>query len=163
MTKYISTKTYRQIGPVAYRQWRADSHCNLIHGYALSFHFEFECDTLDARNWCMDFGGLRPLKEFLEDKFDHTLLVATDDPQYKELVRLGELGLAKITEVEKTGCEGIADFLYKYINGIFLPDLYGHGEAERVWCCKVEVRETDSNMAMRVGHREDGEDLFADF
>ncbi len=51
MAKYISTKTYKQIGPVAYRQWRADSHCNLIHGYALSFHFEFECDTLDARNW----------------------------------------------------------------------------------------------------------------
>ena len=81
MTKYISTKTYRQIGPVAYRQWRADSHCRLIHGYALSFHFEFECDTLDARNWCMDFGGLKPLKALLEDWFDHTLLVAEDDPQ----------------------------------------------------------------------------------
>jgi len=27
--KYISTKTYRQIAPCAYRQWRADSHCNL--------------------------------------------------------------------------------------------------------------------------------------
>ena len=69
MAKYLSTKTYRQIGPVAYRQWRADSHCNLIHGYALSFHFEFECDTLDARNWCMDFGGLKDLKFKLEDWF----------------------------------------------------------------------------------------------
>ncbi len=57
--KYISTKTYNQIAPVAYRQWKADSHCNNIHGYALSFHFEFESDTLDARNWVMDFGGLR--------------------------------------------------------------------------------------------------------
>ena len=46
MAKYISTKTYKHLGPVAYRQWRADSHCNLIHGYALSFHFEFEADTL---------------------------------------------------------------------------------------------------------------------
>ena len=158
--KYISTKTYKQLGPVAYRQWRADSHCNLIHGYALSFHFEFECDTLDARNWCMDFGGLKPLKQFLEDKFDHTLLVAENDPHRDALLNLGKLGIAKITEVEKTGCEGIADFLYRYVNGIFLPDLYGKGEAERVWCCKVEVRETDSNMAMRVGHREDNEDLF---
>jgi hypothetical protein len=61
MTKYISTKTYKQLGPVAYRQWRADSHCNLIHGYAMSFHFEFEADTLDARNWVTDFGGLKPL------------------------------------------------------------------------------------------------------
>jgi 6-pyruvoyltetrahydropterin/6-carboxytetrahydropterin synthase len=156
MAKYISTKTYNQIGPVAYRQWKADSHCNLIHGYALSFHFEFECDTLDARNWCLDFGGLKPLKGLLEDWFDHTLLVAQDDPMREHLLNLGKLKLAKITEVEKTGCEGIADFLYEYINTIFLPN---YGEKDRVWCSKVEVRETDANMAMRVGHREDNEYL----
>jgi 6-pyruvoyltetrahydropterin/6-carboxytetrahydropterin synthase len=155
MAKYISTKTYRHLGPVAYRQWRADSHCNLIHGYALSFHFEFECDTLDARNWCVDFGGLKDLKYNLEDWFDHTLLVALDDPERETLLDLGRKGIAKITEVEKTGCEGIADFLYEYINTILLPS-WG-SEAKRVWCCKVEVRETDSNMAMRVGHREDNE------
>ena len=154
MAKYVSTKTYNQIGPVAYRQWKADSHCNLIHGYALSFYFEFESDTLDARNWVIDFGGLKPLKGLLEDWFDHTLLVAADDPAKEELVRLGTLGLAKITEVERTGCEGIAEFLYEYINTIFLVD---YGESERVWCSKVQVRETDSNMAMKVGHREDNE------
>ena len=154
MAKYVSTKTYNHLGPVAYRQWRADSHCNLIHGYALSFHFEFECDALDARNWCMDFGGLRPLKENLEDWFDHTLLVAEDDPDREHLLKLGELGLAKITEVAKTGCEGISDFLYEYINTIMLPE---YGEGDRVWCSKVEVRETASNMAMRIGHRADGE------
>jgi 6-pyruvoyltetrahydropterin/6-carboxytetrahydropterin synthase len=150
MARYVSTKTYKQIGPVAYRQWRADSHCNLIHGYALSFHLEFESDTLDARNWVVDFGGLRPLKGMLEDWFDHTLLVAEDDPKKEDLLELGKKGLAKITLVEKTGCEGIADFLYDYINEQFLPT-YGWGG--RVWCCKVEVRETDANMAMRVGHR----------
>jgi hypothetical protein len=72
----------------------------------------------------------------------------------EHLLKLGELKLAKITEVEKTGCEGIADFLYEYINTIFLPNC---GEKERVWCCKVQVRETDANMAMRVGHRKDNE------
>jgi 6-pyruvoyltetrahydropterin/6-carboxytetrahydropterin synthase len=152
--KYISTKTYTQIGPVAYRQWRADSHCRFIHGYALSFHFEFESDTLDARNWTLDFGGLRVLKEKLEDWFDHKLLVAQDDPQYAELIKLGDQKLAQITVVAKTGCEGIAEFLYEYINTIMLPS-FGAGEAERVWCCRVEVRETNSNMAMVVGHRED--------
>lgn len=154
--KYRSTKTYRQIAPCAYRQWRADSHCNQIHGYAFSFHFEFETDDLDARNWAFDYGGLRPLKDKLEEWFDHTLLVAQDDPMRDELLRLGQLGLAKITEVEKTGCEGLADFLYEYINTIFLPSC-GKTEADRLWCSRVEVRETDSNMAMRVGHREDNE------
>jgi 6-pyruvoyltetrahydropterin/6-carboxytetrahydropterin synthase len=152
MAKFISTKTYKQIGPVAYRQWRSDSHCNLIHGYALSFHLEFEADTLDARNWVVDFGGLKPLKGLLEDWFDHTLLVAVDDPMREELLHLGKIGLAKITEVEKTGCEGIADFLYEYINTIFLKD---YGWSDRVWCCGVEVRETDANMAKRVGHRDE--------
>ena len=83
-------------------------------------------------------------------------MVATDDPMREELLYLGRLGLAKITEVEKTGCEGIADFLYEYVNTIMLPS-FGTGEAERVWCSRVEVRETDSNMAMRIGHREDKE------
>lgn len=153
MTKYISTKTYKQIGPVAYRQWKADSHCNLIHGYALSFHFEFSSDTLDARNWVMDFGGLRPLKDLLEDWFDHTLLLAQDDPHYDDIKKLHELGIAKVVEVEKTGCEGLADYLYEYVNLIFLPE-YGKDVADRIWCTKVEVRETDSNMAMRVGFRD---------
>jgi 6-pyruvoyltetrahydropterin/6-carboxytetrahydropterin synthase len=154
MSKFVSTKTYRHLGPVAYRQHMAESHCNLLHGYALTFHFEFECDTLDARNWCIDFGGLRPLKGLLEDWFDHTLLVAEDDPQKDLLREIGFAGLAKITWVAKTGCEGIAEFLYEYINTEYLQNV---GEAERVWCSKVEVRETDSNMAMKVGHREDKE------
>ena len=154
MAKYISTKTYKQIGPVAYRQWRADSHCNLIHGYALSFHFEFTSDTLDSRNWVVDFGSLKPLKGLLEEWIDHTLLVAEDDPMKHELIRLGDLGLAKITMVGRTGCEGIADWLYEYINTCWLKD-YGYGD--RVWCNRVEVRETDANMAMRVGNRSDNE------
>ena len=150
--KYVSTKTYKQVGPVAYRQWRAESHCNMIHGYALSFHFEFESETLDVRNWVLDFGGLRPLKDKLEEWFDHTLLVALDDPERELMLSLGKAGIAKITEVEKTGCEGLATFLYEYVNTIFLKD---YGEQDRIWCSKVEVRETDSNMAMIVGHRGD--------
>lgn len=150
--KYTSTKEYRQIAPCAYRQWKAQSHCNKIHGYAFSFKFEFSTNELDAYNWVVDYGGLKPLKGLLEDWFDHTLLVAEDDPLRPELEKLGELGLAKITFVEKTGCEGLADFLYDYVNTIFLKD-YGWGD--RVWCTKVEVRETDSNMAYRSGDRDD--------
>ena len=71
---YLSTKTYTSERgyAVAYRQWRAESHCYLIHGYCLGFHFEFESDELDARNWVVDFGSLKTLKEKLDDWFDHT-------------------------------------------------------------------------------------------
>ena len=30
--------------------------------------------------WVMDFGGLKPIKAWLEDLFDHTLLINEDDP-----------------------------------------------------------------------------------
>lgn len=156
MARFVSSKEYVDIGPVAYRQWRDQGNCRLIHGYALSFYFEFESDTLDHRNWVADFGGLRPLKEFLEQFFDHKYLLATDDPNYNDIKRLEALGLLEITEVEATGCEAIADFIYKYLNSGFLKEM-GFSD---VWCSKVQVRETHKNMAMRIGHASDEEDLF---
>ena len=144
MNKFVSTKEYKQLGPVAYRQHRADSHCNLIHGYAMSFKFYFECEHLDVRNWSVDYGSLKSLKEDLEGMFDHTLLVAEDDPEIETFKLLGEKKLAKLVFVERTGCEGLSKMLYDYVNEIWLVD---NGYHPRVKCTRVEVRETDANMA----------------
>lgn len=141
---YVSTKEYKDLGPVAYRQWRADSHCNLIHGYSLSFKFFFAAYDLDFRNWVVDYGSLKSLKDKLNDWFDHTLLVAEDDPEIETFKLLGEKKLAKLVFVEKTGCEGLAKFLYDYVNEIWLPE---NGYKPRCKCFRVEVRETESNMA----------------
>ena len=67
--KYMSTKEYKDAFPVAYRQWRDDGKCSIVHGYALTVRFFFESDELDVRNWVQDYGGLRPLKEQLEEWF----------------------------------------------------------------------------------------------
>jgi len=158
--KYVSTKEYHNAFPCAYRQWRADSHCNLIHGYAFSMKFYFGTDNLDARNWVADYGGLKELKAQLESQFDHTLLVAMDDPELEFYKEMEKRKLAKLTVLPKLGCEGLADTLYKFVNGVYIPDFWGPGEAERLWCFRVEVRETISNMAYREGHREWNEDLF---
>ena len=56
-------------------------------------------------------------------------------------------GLAKMVEVEKTGCEGLAKWLYDYIDLIWMPD---NGYADRCRIVKVEVRETPSNSASFV-------------
>ena len=156
--KYISSKTYNQIGPVAYRQWRAESHCNKIHGYALSFYFEFESDTLDARNWVVDFGSLKPLKALLEDWFDHTLLVANDDPQREHLLNLGKLGLAKIVEVDKTGCEGLAEFLYTYINEQWLETSgavkFRSARLMQIWQWWLDTKNNQNNVIVIVSNKE---------
>lgn len=151
--KYTSTKEYIDAFPCAYRQYKADSHCNLIHGYSFSMKFYFGTDELDVRNWAADYGGLKELKNVLEDQFDHTLLVAQDDPEldlYKEMERRK---IAKLTILPRLGCEGLADILYRYVNGVYIPDMWGPSEAARLWCWRVEVRETQANMAYREGHR----------
>ena len=67
-------------------------------------------------------------------------------PQREELMKLGELNLAKITEVDKAGCEGIADFLYEYINTIFLPDFE---PGTRVWCSRNRFKYGNASWSQR--------------
>ena len=161
--KYVSTKEYIDSFPCAYRQWRADSHCNSVHGYSFSMKFYFGTNELDIRRWAMDYGGLKELKKQLEEWFDHTLLVAEDDPELEPYKLLESKNIAKLTILPALGCESLADMLYKYVNGVYIPDMLGQTESERLWCFKVEVRETQSNMAFREGHREWNEDLFYGF
>lgn len=159
--KWVSTKEYVDAFPCAYRQFRADSHCNLIHGYSFSMKFYFGGNDPDVRGWMADYGGLKELKGILQSQFDHTLLVAQDDPELETYKLLEQKKMAKLTILPKLGCEGLADQLYKFVNGVYIPDYWGPGEAERLWCFRVEVRETQANMAFREGHREWNEDLFA--
>lgn len=159
--KYVSTKEYHDAFPVAYRQWRDHGgNCSTIHGYAFTIKFFFGSNELDVRNWVVSYGGLRELKQTLEDQFDHKLLVSADDPHLDWYQEAQKRGIAKLTILPRLGCEGLADMLYKYVNGVYIPDMWGPGEAERLWCFRVEVRETQSNMAYREGHREWNEDLF---
>ena len=121
--------------------------------------FYFGTDNLDVRNWCADYGGLKELKNVLEDQFDHTLLVSEDDPEIETFKLLQQKKLAKLTILPRVGCEGLADMLYRFVNGIYIPHYWGEGESDRLWCYRVEVRETRANMAYRVGHREWNEKL----
>lgn len=167
--KYTSTKEYHDAFPCAYRQWRASDKpngapsCNVIHGYSFSMKFYFGTNDLDVRSWVADYGSLSDLKKTLEDQFDHTLLVSADDPHMDWYKEAEKRGIAKLTILPKLGCESLADMLYKYVNGVYIPDMWGPGEAERLWAYRVEVRETQSNMAFREGHREWNEDLLGEF
>lgn len=146
---YRSTKTYgHEIGLSAcFRQWRADSHCRLLHGYALAIRFEFEADDLDVRNWVVDFGSLKGLKGLLEDTFDHKLLVAEDDPQKDLLCSLAGLGVAEVVVVPATGCERFAEMIFE-VTETWLKD---NGYAPRCRIASVEVREHGANSAIYTG------------
>ncbi len=91
-----------------FRQHRAKSHCAQAHGYALAFEFEFSADNLDHNGWVVDFGSLKPLKEWLQNTFDHRMLVAEDDPMLPQLEGLADQGFCNLHVVPRTGCEAFA-------------------------------------------------------
>jgi 6-pyruvoyltetrahydropterin/6-carboxytetrahydropterin synthase len=146
---YRSTKTYgHDIGlSVAFRQWKATSHCRFMHGYALSVRVEFEANSLDERNWVIDFGSLKDFKARLQDTFDHKTVVATDDP-YLELMR--ELHAQQVIDmvvVPATGCEAFA----RLVAGMATEWLRDHDHLLRVRVASVEVKEHGANSAIYEG------------
>lgn len=146
MPLYKSTKTFgHELGlSCCFRQHRAESHCQLLHGYALAFKFTFASRELDVRNWVVDFGSLKSLRGILEDNFDHTLLVAEDDPQLHNICMLGEMGLAKVIVMPKVGCEALAEYVWE-VGEQWIQD---NGYGNRVWLESVEVSEHGANSAI---------------
>lgn len=144
---WLATKTYGAERGLscALRQWAADSHCALIHGYSLGFRFTFAAEQLDKRGWVVDFGagGFGKIKAWLHATFDHSLLVAQDDPARSELARLAELGLAKVHIVPGTSCESLAQFAFEAAQPMIVEASRG-----RCWIAEVECFEHASNSAV---------------
>lgn len=143
---YTSTKTWgHDVGLSAcFRQWRSmGSHCRFLHGYALSVRLEFEATALDHRNWVVDFGGLKELKDLLAHTFDHKTVVAHDDPHLEWFHRGHELGLLDLVIVDAVGCERFAELIWRMGDDWLLRQ----GLAHRCRLALVEVREHGANSA----------------
>jgi len=141
--KYISTKII-PMGSTAFRQWRADSHCKLIHGYRLQCKLWFTADNLDDKNWIYDFGGCRDIKKLLEDQYDHTTVVAADDPELDTFKLLSDKGMIDLRIAEKgVGIERTAEWVYETTNKFVTEQTN-----KRVRVIKVEVWEHEGNSAI---------------
>jgi len=146
MAKHYSTKHYgHNIGLSAvFRQPNADhSHCHLLHGYSLAFTFTFGCDNLDNKNWAVDFGGLKPLKAWLEDSFDHKVAVDKDDPHMDTLKDLEAKGLAELRIFDGVGAEKFAEHAFN-----FADKLIREKTDNRCYVVKVECAEHGANSAI---------------
>jgi 6-pyruvoyltetrahydropterin/6-carboxytetrahydropterin synthase len=126
-----------------FRQWQAGhSHCRYIHGYALAFRFTFLARTLDDRGWCIDFGGLKPLRAWLHDIFDHTMLAAADDPELPTLRGLAAQGLIQLRVLPAVGCEAFAAHAHAWAQDFAKRETDGRVSVEQ-----VEVSEHAGNLA----------------
>ena len=148
---YQSTKLFDGFS-CCFRQWKAETtHCRFLHGYGVSFRVTFEGD-LDHRNWVWDFGGMKRAKTLIDDMqpkawmdymFDHTVIVAKDDPKLETFQAMEVMGIIQLRVVEATGAEKFAEFIYNKLNEFVHKETQG-----RVRIAQVEFMEHGKNTAI---------------
>jgi 6-pyruvoyltetrahydropterin/6-carboxytetrahydropterin synthase len=151
MAKFQSTKLFDGFSTV-FRQWKAEgTHCKFLHGYGVSFRVWFEGE-LDERNWVWDFGGMKRAKgtidgknpkEWMDYMFDHTTIVATDDPGIGGFRTMNELGIIQLRELEAVGAEQFAKYIYDKLNTFIQEETNS-----RVSVVRVEFMEHNKNTAI---------------
>ena len=151
MPKFQSTKLFDGFSTV-FRQWRAEgTHCKFLHGYGVSFRVWFEGE-LDERNWVWDFGGMKRAKgnidgknpkEWMDYMFDHTTIVATDDPGIGGFRTMNELGIIQLRELPAVGAEQFAKYIFEKLNIFVQEETSG-----RVSVVRVEFMEHNKNTAI---------------
>lgn len=153
MGKFQSSKVYDGFSTV-FRQWKAETtHCQFLHGYGISFKVYFEGD-LDDRNWVFDFGGIKRAKgkidgkspkEWFDYTFDHTMIIAEDDPYLNAFKQMDEAGVAQVRIIPATGAEKFAEFIFNKVNPFVLEET-----DNRVRVTKVKFMEHGKNAAYYV-------------
>jgi len=151
MAKFQSTKLFDGFSTV-FRQWKAEgTHCRFLHGYGVSFRVWFEGE-LDERNWVWDFGGMKRAsstidgknpKEWMDYMFDHTTIVATDDPGISGFRTMNELGIIQLRELEAVGAEQFAKYIFEKLNTFVQEETSGI-----VSVVRVEFMEHNKNTAI---------------
>lgn len=153
---YKSTKILQGFS-ACFRQWKAvNSHCSKLHGYALKFKITFASNTLDEKNWVMDFGLMKNLRfkhrtdgheyfgDWMKWMFDHTTVVAQDDPFLGQFMKLNINAVfhppIDLRTVEAVGCERFAKMVFEILQYCKFPP---HVKIESVECI-----ENDSNSAI---------------
>ena len=148
---YRSTKIFDGFS-CCFRQWKAETtHCQYLHGYGVSFRVTFEGE-LDDRNWVWDFGGMKRAKTLIDGMqpkawmdymFDHTVIVAEDDPMLSYSKHLQQNGFIQLRVVEATGAEKFAEYIFKKL------DKFVNEETNsRVKVAQVEFMEHNKNTAI---------------
>jgi 6-pyruvoyltetrahydropterin/6-carboxytetrahydropterin synthase len=151
MGKFQSTKVFDGFSTV-FRQWKAEgTHCRFVHGYGVSFKIWFE-GQLDKRNWVWDFGGMKRAKgtidgmspkDWMEYMFDHTFIVAEDDPFLETFKKMDEAEVAQVRIIPATGAERFAQYIYDKVNPFIMQETNG-----RVKIARVEFKEHGKNSAI---------------
>jgi 6-pyruvoyltetrahydropterin/6-carboxytetrahydropterin synthase len=143
--KFRSSKTFHNL-PCAHRRYAHQGHCAFVHGYSRSFTLWFESESREeGTGFVMDFGGLKEVKSWLEDHFDHTMLLDAKDPLLPQFQDLERQGACKLVVFDDVGMEGSAKYVYDFVSSWVSRKTSG-----RVTLYSVECRENDKNSAIYI-------------
>ena len=153
MGKFQSSKVFDGFSTV-FRQWKAkETHCRFLHGYGISFKVYFE-GGLDEKNWVWDFGGMKRAKTLIDGKqpkewmdymFDHTVIIAEDDPGMGGWETMNKLEVIQLRVIPATGAEKFSEFIFNKLN-----DFVKTETRNRVRVTKVKFMEHGKNAAYYV-------------
>ena len=148
---FLSTKVFDGFSCV-FRQWRAEgTHCKYLHGYGVSFKVWF-VGELDEKNWVWDFGGMKRAKgtidgmnpkAWMDYMFDHTTVMAEDDPYLEEFKEMDKKGIIQLRVIPYVGAERFAEYVYNKLNTFVQTETEG-----RVKVMRVEFMEHGKNSAI---------------
>jgi 6-pyruvoyltetrahydropterin/6-carboxytetrahydropterin synthase len=151
MSKFQSTKLFDGYSTV-FRQWKAEgTHCRFLHGYGVSFRVWFEGE-LDERNWVWDFGGMKRAKgtidgmnpkAWMDHMFDHTTIIAEDDPGLNGFKTMNELDIIQLRIIPAVGAEQFAKYIFEKLNTFVQEET-----ENRVKVVRVEFMEHSKNTAI---------------
>ena len=134
-----------------FRQYKAESHCRFLHGYALAFELTFTADKLDRFGWVVGFGELRPLEDYLRKTFDHKFIIDNDDPWLEYFMAMGtpnDMQTADIVVMTDVSCEGFAYHVFNECNRILGTDMHNDVAERNLKITRVKVSEHGSNSAI---------------
>jgi 6-pyruvoyltetrahydropterin/6-carboxytetrahydropterin synthase len=102
----------------------------------------------------MDFGGLKPVKAWLCEHFDHRTILSEADPHLDRFQEHYEAcGFTPILVLPFVGCEGFAKYAFDYVGdwmaANFSKDVFDRG----LHLKEVEVREHAGNSAIYEGRQ----------
>ena len=120
----------------------------------MSFKVWFEGD-LDERNWVWDFGGMKraktqidnmSAKEWMDYMFDHTMIIAEDDPFIESFKLMDQAGAAQVRILPAVGAEKFAEYIYNKLQEFVNTETEG-----QVKVVQVQFMENQRNSAIYKG------------
>ena len=102
------------------------------------------------------FWRLGEVKEYLDDTFDHTMVIAEDDPELEKFQALPDT-VCNLKVVPAVGCERFAEMVYEHVSDWLMDNPNNRyknmmgDEYPRVKLLSVEVFEHAGNSAIYEG------------